>query len=101
MIVPDEVKWMHKIDQIELVTQWLDFQNAGREHTPDILRMLGQRLATTERMHAQELLAYQTAAAAKLLVHARDTTDFYRNRLPASLPTMEASLWADIPILTR
>ncbi len=79
----------------------LDFQNAGSEHFAQTLRTLGQRLTRTEQLRDRELLAYQTSAAAKLLTHARETSDFYRNRLPATLPTMDANFWADIPILTR
>src|SRR5437588_1809293 len=67
------------------------------------VRAFGHTLAMTEWLSPQELQASQTLLACKLLLHARRTTPFYKDRLDADLASPEAvrRFWSDIPILTR
>ena len=65
--------------------------------------VLGQKLAWTERLSAEELHAYQAPLLAKLLDHARRTTDFYKDRFEFDVghPDRIEKTWSKIPILTR
>jgi phenylacetate-CoA ligase len=66
-------------------------------------RTLEQRLALTEWLSAEELHAYQVPLLAKLLDHARRTTDFYKDRVDfnSDQPDHIERTWSEIPILTR
>ncbi len=48
---------------------------------PNSIRVFGRKLARTERPSGKELRAYQAPVLARLLAHARQTTDFYKDRL--------------------
>jgi len=57
----------------------------------------------TQWLSKEELRAYQASRVSELLLHARKTTDFYKNRLDADLgsPASIEKTWSNIPILTR
>jgi phenylacetate-CoA ligase len=63
----------------------------------------GQVLATTEWLTAEELRSYQASRVPKLLLHARNTTKLYKDRLAFDLGSRESidKAWPAIPILTR
>jgi phenylacetate-CoA ligase len=63
----------------------------------------GRMLAVSERLSAAQIEASQAELAVKLLLHARRTTSFYKDRLDRDLaaPAMVRKLWSGIPILTR
>jgi phenylacetate-CoA ligase len=63
----------------------------------------GRMLAVSEWLSPQEIEASQAKLACKLLLHARGTTTFYKDRLGGDLdaPATVRKLWSDIPILTR
>jgi len=69
----------------------------------DLIRAFGKTLAETERLRRAKLRAYQQPLLVRLLQHARDTTPFYRDRLPSDLSSATAveAAWSSIPILTR
>jgi phenylacetate-CoA ligase len=69
----------------------------------DPTRAVGQKLARTERLSCCELRVYQAPLMAKLLAHARENTDFYKDQLDFDLASRESieTAWAKIPILTR
>jgi phenylacetate-CoA ligase len=69
----------------------------------NLVRSFGQRLARSERLAPQELRAYQAPLIAKLLAHARRSSDFYYDRLNFDLSAPEKidKIWSEIPILTR
>jgi phenylacetate-CoA ligase len=69
----------------------------------DLVRSFGRTLAQTEWLSAEDLRRYQEPLLAKLLGHARQNTDFYRNRFDFDLTSPEAieDAWSSIPILTR
>src|SRR4030081_2464697 len=71
---------------------------------PECIRSLGQKVERTERVSGEGLRAHQSALLAKLLAHARETTDFYQDRLhPFDLgfPASIERTWREIPILSR
>jgi phenylacetate-CoA ligase len=79
---------------------------AGQEFcaiSPDSIRVFGQKLARTEWLSGKELRAYQAPVLARLLAHARQTTDFYKDRLEFDLGSQERieRVWPGIPILRR
>jgi len=57
----------------------------------------------TQWLSREELQASQASRVSELLLHARKTTDFYKNRLDVDLgsPVSIAKAWSNIPILTR
>jgi phenylacetate-CoA ligase len=57
----------------------------------------------TQWLSKEELRACQASRVSELLLHARKTTDFYKNRLDVDLgsPAGIEKTWSDIPILTR
>ena len=66
------------------------------------IRTFSQKFARTEWLNSDELGAYQAPLISKLLVHAKQTTDFYRDRIdlnPDSPNALED--WAKLPILIR
>jgi phenylacetate-CoA ligase len=71
--------------------------------TPDLTRAFGRTLAETEWLSPEKLRLYQAPLIAKLLRHARETTDFYRGRFDFDLDDPDAieRHWPSIPILTR
>jgi phenylacetate-CoA ligase len=70
---------------------------------PNSIRVFGRKLARTERLSGKELRAYQAPVLARLLAHARQTTDFYKDRLEFDSGSQERveSFWPSIPILRR
>lgn len=60
-------------------------------------------LATTERLGAEELAAYQQSLLKPLLLHARAHAPFYAQRLACVFRGDEVDLsrWHEIPVLTR
>jgi phenylacetate-CoA ligase len=64
---------------------------------------LGQKLALTERLTGVELHAYQAPLLTKLLAHAQQTTDFYKDRLDFDCgnPDDIKRNWSEVPFLTR
>ena len=69
----------------------------------DRVRAFGLTLAKTERMSPQELDAYQAPLLSPLLLHARNTTKFYKDRFDFDIRSIESirSNWSRIPPLTR
>jgi phenylacetate-CoA ligase len=69
----------------------------------DQLRAFGRRLARTERMPPDELHAERAALVSKLLAHARQHVDFYKDRIDLDLGSHDSLChgWSQIPILTR
>jgi phenylacetate-CoA ligase len=67
------------------------------------VRAFGQRLAHTERLSLEQLQAYQAPLVARLLLHARKTTKFYKDRLDFDLKSHKKinESWSGIPILSR
>jgi phenylacetate-CoA ligase len=67
------------------------------------VRAFGQILAMTEWLSPEELQSYQTPLLAKLLLHARKTTSFYKERLDEAPNSPEdvKKNWLSIPIMTR
>ena len=70
---------------------------------PELVNTFGRTLAETERLRRAKLNLYQAPLLQRLLRHARDTTEFYRTRVPADCDSTEAieEAWSSIPILTR
>jgi phenylacetate-CoA ligase len=70
---------------------------------PDLVNAFGRTLAETERLRRAKLNLYQAPLLKRLLRHARNTTAFYRERLPFDCDSIEAidEAWSSIPILTR
>jgi phenylacetate-CoA ligase len=68
-----------------------------------MVRAFGRTLAQTEWLSAEKLRLYQQPLVARILRHARDTTEFYRGRFDFDLDSPEAieQAWSSIPILTR
>ena len=60
-------------------------------------------LANTERLSLEQLQAYQAPLVAKLLLHARKTTKFYKARLDFDLRSHQKinENWSAIPIFSR
>ena len=69
----------------------------------DLVRAFGHTLAETESLPAKQLLEYQQGLLQRLLLHARNTTPFYRTRLDFDCDTIDIieRTWNTIPILTR
>jgi len=67
------------------------------------IRAFGQTLAMTQWLAPEELQSYQAPLISKLLIHARKTTRFYKDRLDVdvSSPDSIRKAWAELPILTR
>jgi phenylacetate-coenzyme A ligase PaaK-like adenylate-forming protein len=67
------------------------------------VRTFGQKLVWTERLAPNELAAYRAPLVSKLLAHARQNTQFYRDRIDFDVnsPDSIGKSWAQIPILTR
>jgi phenylacetate-CoA ligase len=67
------------------------------------VRGFGQMLAMTQWLSPDELRASQASLLPKLLLHARKTTKFYKERLAFDLSSPESieKAWSEIPILTR
>jgi phenylacetate-CoA ligase len=68
----------------------------------DLVRSFGRTLAQTEWLSADDLHLYQAPLLGKLLAHARENTDFYRDRFDFDLASPDAieAAWPAIPILT-
>ena len=62
----------------------------------ELVHAFGRTLAQTEWLSPEDLRAYQAPLVSKLLLHARQTTDFYRNRFDFDLNSPEAveAAWA-------
>jgi phenylacetate-CoA ligase len=69
----------------------------------EMIRAFGRTLAETEWLSPEKLRTYQTPLISKLLLHATQTTDFYRRRFDfdPSNPEEIEKAWSLIPILTR
>ncbi len=69
----------------------------------DLVRSFGRTLAQTEWLSADDLRRYQGPLLGKLLAHARQNTDYYRDRFDFDLTSPDAieAAWSSIPILTR
>ncbi len=69
----------------------------------ELVNTFGRTLAETERLRRAKLNLYQAPLLQRLVRHARDTTAFYRARIPAVCDSPEAieAAWGSIPILTR
>ncbi len=70
---------------------------------PELLRFFIQLVARTEQLKPGELRAYQMSLLAKLLAHARETTEFYKDRIDFDVtsPANFEKMWCKLPILTR
>jgi phenylacetate-CoA ligase len=68
-----------------------------------LVRAFGRTLAQTEWLSPQDLSAYQSPLLCKLLSHARQTTDFYRDRFDFDVtsPSEVEMAWSAIPVITR
>ena len=85
-------------------------QGRGTPHSPDInedfrrqVAAFGHMLSMAQWLSPQELEVSQAQLTRKLLLHARRTTPFYRDRLDFDLgsPADIKKVWRNIPILTR
>ncbi len=66
------------------------------------IRGFYQKFARTEWFNRDELAAYQAPLISRLLMHARQTTDFYRDRIDLDLKSPDGlKEWAKLPILSR
>lgn len=67
------------------------------------IRDFGQILAMTQWLSPQELRSYQAPLISKLLLHARKTTPYYKERLDVDLSSTDSILraWIQLPILSR
>ncbi|MBX9778616.1 MAG: hypothetical protein K2Y71_29955 [Xanthobacteraceae bacterium] len=67
------------------------------------IRDFGQTLAMTQWLSPQELRSYQAPLISKLLLHARNTTPYYKERLDVDLSSPDSihKSWMQLPILTR
>ena len=67
------------------------------------IRDFGQTLAMTQWLSPQELRSYQAPLISKLLLHARKTTPYYKERLDVDLssPHSMHKAWMQLPILSR
>src|SRR6266852_5962072 len=63
----------------------------------------GQMLSMTEWLSLEQLQAAQAPLVAKLLLHARRTTSYYKARLDVDLSSAAGvtKFWSTIPVLTR
>src|SRR5438105_5108701 len=70
---------------------------------PELVRAFAAIVARTERLPRQRLRDYQLSLLAKLLAHARETTQFYRDRIDFDIQkTSEIRRrWSEIPVLKR
>jgi phenylacetate-CoA ligase len=68
-----------------------------------LVQGIGRTLIQTERLSATEIEEYRAPLLAKLLVHAKQTTEFYKDRLQFDVGSSKAiqRIWSKIPILTR
>ena len=71
--------------------------------TVAFIQTFGRTLAHTEWLSPEKLRLYQAPLISKLLRHARQNTDFYRDRFDFDLDNAEEieRNWSAIPILTR
>jgi phenylacetate-CoA ligase len=69
----------------------------------DQANAFGRTLAKTEWLSPEKLRGYQTPLISKLLLHARQATDFYRYRFDFDISSANEieKNWSAIPILTR
>jgi phenylacetate-CoA ligase len=67
------------------------------------VRAFGQMLAMTEWLAPAELQSYRSSAVSRLLLHARKTTKFYKDRLDFDLSSRESieANWSTIPLVNR
>jgi phenylacetate-CoA ligase len=67
------------------------------------VRSYYQKFARTEWLSGEELRAHQAPLLARLLKHARQTTDFYRERIALDLESPDdiREAWAQLPTLSR
>jgi phenylacetate-CoA ligase len=77
-------------------------RQAGWDYETE-LRAYARVLTMTEWLRPDELRSYQAPLVAKLLLHARKTTKFYKDRLAFDFRSAEnvQKIWTDIPIVTR
>jgi phenylacetate-coenzyme A ligase PaaK-like adenylate-forming protein len=68
---------------------------------PGHVRAFGRTLAKTEWLSTEELRTYQVPLISKLLLHARQTTNFYRDRVASDSPEEIEGAWSSIPVLSR
>src|ERR1700674_4184030 len=78
-------------------------QPTSLRNSTDLVRDFGPTLAITQWLSPEELQASQAPLVSRLLLHARTTTKFYKDRLDVdfSSPASIQKIWSDIPILTR
>jgi phenylacetate-CoA ligase len=78
-------------------------QRTSLTNSTDLVRDFGPTLAMTQWLSPEELQASQAPLVSRLLLHARTTTKFYKDRLDVdfSSPASIQKIWSDIPILTR
>lgn len=76
---------------------------SSTELNRDHIRTFGQVLAKTEKLTPEELQSYQGPLISRLLLHARKTTKFYRDRIDRNFTSTEniRNCWPHIPIVTR
>jgi phenylacetate-CoA ligase len=67
------------------------------------IRALRQKLAGTERLRPGELDAYRAPLVLKLLAHARQHAEYYKNKHEFDVRSADdiGKAWSSIPILTR
>jgi phenylacetate-CoA ligase len=70
---------------------------------PEFVRAFAAILLRTECLGRKQLRDYQLSLLAKLLVHARQTTEFYKDRLDFDVhdKAQISRFWSDIPVLKR
>jgi phenylacetate-CoA ligase len=69
----------------------------------ELVRAFGRTFAQTEWLSPEKLCDYQAPLISKLLRHARQTTDFYRDRFEFDLDSADEikKNWSAIPVFTR
>ena len=70
---------------------------------PELLRFFTQLVAMTEQLKCGDLRARQMSLLTKLLAHARETTEFYKDRIDFDItsPVNVERMWCNLPILRR
>jgi phenylacetate-CoA ligase len=69
----------------------------------ELMRAFSLTLAKTEWLSPQKLRTYQLPLIARLLRHARETTEFYKDRLDFDLASSAEieRCWSQIPVISR
>jgi phenylacetate-CoA ligase len=78
-------------------------QRTSLRNSTDLVRDFGPTLAMTQWLSPEELRVSQAPLVSGLLLHARTTTKFYKDRFDVGFnsPAAIQKIWSDIPILTR